>query len=63
MLCVSSRTVDTTHGKISGRVLKTLIKQVEYYGFMGIPYAAPPIKDLRFMVNKNAFFLNIMFEI
>lgn len=45
----SEPSVDTSHGKIAGKVLKTLIKNVEYAAFMGIPYAEPPIKDLRFM--------------
>ncbi|XP_049877282.1 esterase E4-like [Pectinophora gossypiella] len=41
--------VESTHGKVSGKLLKTLLKEVEYHGFMGIPYAAPPLKDLRFL--------------
>lgn len=44
-------TVLTTHGLVSGKILKTLLKRTQYYGFMGIPYAAPPVKHLRFMVN------------
>lgn len=47
--------VETTHGTILGKVLKTLIKNVDYFGFMGIPYAAPPIGDLRFLVSKKYF--------
>lgn len=43
--------VETSHGKIKGKLLKTLIEDVEYFGFMGIPYAAPPVKNLRFLVN------------
>ncbi|CAG9795649.1 unnamed protein product [Diatraea saccharalis] len=41
--------VDTTHGKIQGKTLQTLLKRMDYYGFMGIPFAKPPIKDLRFL--------------
>ncbi|XP_047996758.1 juvenile hormone esterase-like isoform X1 [Leguminivora glycinivorella] len=41
--------VDTTHGKVAGKVLRTLLKDVEYYAFMGIPYAARPVHTFRFM--------------
>ncbi|XP_026763417.2 uncharacterized protein LOC113521939 [Galleria mellonella] len=41
--------VVTTHGKVQGKVLTTLIENVQYLGFMGIPYAAPPVNNLRFL--------------
>ncbi|XP_050674493.1 juvenile hormone esterase-like isoform X1 [Leptidea sinapis] len=40
--------VKTTHGYVAGVELKTLYEGLKYYGFMGIPFAAPPIKELRF---------------
>ncbi|XP_061720556.1 juvenile hormone esterase-like [Cydia pomonella] len=43
---------ETTHGKVTGKVLKTLLEDVEYYAFTGIPYAAPPVQTLRFMAPK-----------
>lgn len=52
VVCEEKPVVDTTHGKIMGKVLKTLM-DVNYYGFMGIPYAVPPVGELRFMVCKK----------
>ncbi|XP_063830756.1 acetylcholinesterase-like [Ostrinia nubilalis] len=46
--------VETTHGKVQGKVLKSLLNNVEYYGFIGIPYAVPPLKELRFLPPKPA---------
>ncbi|CAH0590427.1 unnamed protein product [Chrysodeixis includens] len=48
VVCEEKPEVDTTHGKIMGKVLKTLM-DVDYYGFMGIPYAVPPVGELRFL--------------
>lgn len=44
--------VVTTHGKLKGAVLKTLYNDVKYFGFMGIPYAAPPVGKMRFLVSE-----------
>lgn len=41
--------VDTNLGKISGKLLRTFMYNVEYYGFMGIPFASPPVGELRFL--------------
>lgn len=43
--------VETTHGKVLGKKMKTLLNGDSYYGFMGIPYAKPPINELRFLVS------------
>lgn len=42
--------VETTSGGVRGVRKTTLLKNVEYYSFKGIPYAKPPIGDLRFKV-------------
>ncbi|GBP80677.1 Esterase FE4 [Eumeta japonica] len=41
--------VEVTEGKLEGKVCKTL-NNVEYFAFRGIPYAKPPINDLRFAI-------------
>lgn len=51
VFCAEKPVVDTSHGKISGKYLTTLYENIEYAAFMGIPYALPPIKDLRFLVS------------
>lgn len=44
-------------GKLRGRS-ETLLGGEVYYSFKGIPYASPPIGDLRFKVNcKNLFYI------
>lgn len=48
---VLSDIVETTHGKVSGKIFYTLLSGDSYYGFMGIPYAKPPINELRFLVS------------
>lgn len=45
--------VQTTKGPVKG-VVKTSIVGENYYRFRGIPYAKPPVGDLRFKVSfKN----------
>lgn len=43
--------VETNSGRIRGLRKTTLLKKIPYYSFKGIPYAKPPIGDLRFKVN------------
>lgn len=46
--------VDTTNGKIRGIKGTTLLNGGAFYSFRGIPYAKPPVADLRFKVtNQN----------
>lgn len=47
------RVVETTHGKVLGKKIKTLLNGDSYYGFMGIPYAKPPVNELRFLVSST----------
>ncbi|XP_031621135.1 uncharacterized protein LOC116339416 [Contarinia nasturtii] len=42
------RTVDTFDGQIRGIRKTTLMKNIDYYSFKGIPYAEPPVGKLRF---------------
>lgn len=41
--------VDTTYGPVSGNQ-RTSFMGDEFYSFRGIPYAKPPIGNLRFKV-------------
>lgn len=46
----ANKEVETTHGRVSGRSFKTFFEEKKYQAFLGIPFAAPPVKDLRFKV-------------
>lgn len=42
--------VEITKGKIKGQILKSRNGR-DFFSFTGIPYAKPPLNDLRFKVN------------
>lgn len=44
--------VETRNGRIRGIRKSTLLKKISFYSFKGIPYAKPPLDDLRFKVNE-----------
>lgn len=48
-------TVSTPSGRLRGLFLKST-EGDDYYSFKGIPYAKPPIGDLRFQVSFQNFF-------
>lgn len=50
--------VEIEQGKIKGQVLKNF-DNFEYCSFKGIPYAKPPIGELRFTVSMLQFMLDI----
>lgn len=43
--------VEVKQGKLVGIKEKSVLNGYEYYSFLGIPYAQPPIDDLRFRVS------------
>lgn len=45
--------VDIESGRIRGKRSLTLFREKPYYSFRGIPFAQPPIKDLRFKVSER----------
>lgn len=45
------RTVQTQYGAVRGKLLSTLYDEKPYYNFLGIPYANPPLNELRFKVS------------
>lgn len=55
------KTVETHDGAVRGMRKYTLFHNVSYYAFMGIPYAQPPIHDLRFKVLAFEIYENFLF--
>jgi len=45
-------TVTLEQGTLQGQHYKTRLSNKSYVSFLGIPYAKPPIKDLRFKVSN-----------
>lgn len=48
---IEYKTVDTNNGKVRGIRKTSLIKEVNFYSFKGIPYAKSPTGELRFKVS------------
>lgn len=48
------RLVNTTNGQVQGVRNTTLLNGIPFYSFKGIPYAKPPINDLRFKVRGSS---------
>lgn len=44
--------VNTVNGLVRGKKFLTLYESKPYYSFKGIPYAKPPLGDLRFKVQR-----------
>lgn len=42
--------IETLNGQIRGIRESTLLNGIPFYSFKGIPYAKPPVNDLRFKV-------------
>lgn len=51
--CERYKIVETNNGKVRGLEGITLLKNVSYFSFKSIPYAKPPVGDLRFKVLKT----------
>lgn len=46
----TTKVINTEYGKVRGKLDTTLFDNRLFYAFKGIPYAQPPIGDLRFKV-------------
>lgn len=44
--------VNIKSGRIRGKLSKSFYDNKSYYSFLGIPFAMPPLNELRFLVNK-----------
>lgn len=51
VFCDNDRIIDTKNGQVRGRRETSLRNKVNFYSFRGIPYAKPPLGDLRFKVS------------
>lgn len=53
--CSADKIISTIYGPVQGR-LRYGVRSGNYYSFQGIPYARPPLGDLRFKVNAFSSF-------
>lgn len=54
-------TIELEHGRIRGKLNRTLFDGKLFYSFRGIPFASPPVGDLRFKVSKSVAKFHIRF--
>ncbi|XP_063976102.1 juvenile hormone esterase-like [Diachasmimorpha longicaudata] len=54
VVCELTAVVETDRGPVVGEILQTVMNGVPYGSFRGIPYARPPINDLRFQPPEEA---------
>lgn len=47
-------TIEIEHGRIRGKLNRTLFDGKFFYSFRGIPFAKPPLGELRFKVLKTS---------
>lgn len=54
--------VTTASGNVIGTIRYTVDNNIAYRSYRGIPYAKPPIGELRFEVNVNFLFTLLNFK-
>ncbi|XP_015109347.1 acetylcholinesterase [Diachasma alloeum] len=54
VVCELTAVIETDRGPVVGEILRTVMNSVPYGSFRGIPYARPPINDLRFQPPEEA---------
>lgn len=53
--------VKINDGVLEGEILDNVVGG-KYYSFKGVPYAAPPVGDLRFKVSTHILTLSLLIE-
>lgn len=43
--------IEVQQGQLEGITRKSILTEKEYFCYLGIPYAKPPVGDLRFQVS------------
>lgn len=57
LICDDEAIVTLDQGQVSGKVEQTFAKKQNYLAFRGVPFAEPPIGDLRFVVSTIALII------
>lgn len=51
--CDEFKTIEIENGLIRGQILKSIFLKSDYFAFRGIPYAKPPVANLRFEIPQK----------